>query len=219
MGVRGSAPKSVSRCALESYRLAAFDTVTAAVAIACLINPYGVRGAMFPLELFPKISDPANPYKAYVDEFTSLREVMLDQMRGAAGAHPHVRAQVFLLLILPWSFRLTGCLGKMAFVVERDGAGRCGGTNSGPAVWSSISSSSWRPRWASPCLAHLRWLVAIGRVVPAAMLILGGVCRRSLVAARSRFASAAMALGRLLLLRGRPGCARTCSTTGQRPMA
>ena len=80
--------------------------VSAAVAIACLLNPYGLRGAMFPLELFPKISDPANPYKTYVDEFTSLHEVMHDQMGGAVGGHPHVRTQIFLLLVLPWSFVL-----------------------------------------------------------------------------------------------------------------
>ena len=44
-----------------------------AVVLACLLNPYGWRGAVFPLELFPKITAWGGPYKSYVDEFMDLR--------------------------------------------------------------------------------------------------------------------------------------------------
>jgi hypothetical protein len=41
------------------------------------MNPYGLRGALFPLLLFPKISEPTNPYKSYIAEFASLRSAGL----------------------------------------------------------------------------------------------------------------------------------------------
>ncbi len=79
--------------------------VSAAVVIACLINPYGVRGALFPMELFPKISDPANPYKAYVDEFSSLRMVVLDRMRRRRELTPTSE---------PRSFSSSHCPGALS---------------------------------------------------------------------------------------------------------
>ena len=168
--------------------------VSAAVAIACLINPYGVRGAMFPLELFPKISDSANPYKAYVDEFTTLRGVMQDQMRGAAGAHPHVRTQIFLLLLLPWSFVLPAAWEKWqaAFGV-RGQAGAFGAT-----CWACgfvvtcvvvVTTILGVPLPGTP-----RWLVGASRMGPAIMLIFGAFGALSL-ASRSRVASVTMAIG------------------------
>ena len=81
---------------------------------------------MFPLELLPKISDPANPYKAYVDEFTSLRDVVLDRMRGVPGAHPPRSNPIFLLLLLPVELRLAGCLEKMAAVAREEATSRGG---------------------------------------------------------------------------------------------
>lgn len=168
--------------------------VTAAVVFACLINPYGLRGAMFPLELFPKISDPANPYKAYVDEFTSLREVMHDQMRNAAGAHPHVRAQVFLLLILPWSFVLPVAWEKWHSSFGENEPVDVVGVRfwaCGLVVTFVLSAAAALgvPLPGTPGL-----LVAIGRAVPAMMLILGGGAA-FVVAARSRVALAVTVVG------------------------
>ena len=51
-----------------------------AVLAACLVNPYGWRGAIFPLELFPKITAWGGPYKSYVDEFMDLQSFV--QHRG-----------------------------------------------------------------------------------------------------------------------------------------
>ena len=69
--------------------------------LGALLNPYGIRGAMLPLELLPKIADPNNPYKSYIDEFASLRSAVLDRMVATPGIHFHLRVQVFLLLLMP----------------------------------------------------------------------------------------------------------------------
>ena len=45
----------------------------AVVGIACVVNPYGLRGALFPLELFPKITAWGGVYKSYIAEFGDLR--------------------------------------------------------------------------------------------------------------------------------------------------
>lgn len=52
------------------------------VVLACMANPYGLRGALFPLELFPKISDPTNAYKSYIAEFASLGSAIHDSANG-----------------------------------------------------------------------------------------------------------------------------------------
>jgi hypothetical protein len=44
-----------------------------AVGIACLVNPYGLRGAALPVELFPKITAWGGPYKSYIAEFMNLQ--------------------------------------------------------------------------------------------------------------------------------------------------
>ena len=167
--------------------------VSAAVAIACLLNPYGVRGAFFPLELYPKISDPANPYKVYVDEFTSLRMVVLDRMGAAPGAHAHVRAQVFLLLMLPWSFVLPAAWKKWRSSLERSGQAGCplrfpGGVLVMACVLA-LTAVLGVPLPGTP-----RWLVAISRASPVIMLLAGTGAAFNL-AVRSRAASATMAVG------------------------
>jgi tetratricopeptide (TPR) repeat protein len=168
--------------------------VSAAVAIACLLNPYGMRGAMFPLELFPKISDPANLYKTYIDEFTSLSEVMHDQMGGMAGTHPHVRTQMFLLMLLPWSFVLPAAWEKWRSAFgqsEQVGAvgtlfWACGFVVACVVVLAAVLGV--------PLPGTARWLIGVSRAVPAIMVIIGGVAALSL-AARSRVASATMVVG------------------------
>ncbi len=168
--------------------------VSAAVAIACLVNPYGVRGVIFPLELFPKISDPANPYKAYVDEFTSLREFVQDQMHAAPGAHLHVRAQMFLLVLLPWSFVLLAASELWhSTPLEREGS-----KSPSIALWACVLFLSVVSIMAAALGISLPgtppWLVPIGRAAPIAILIVGaGVA--IVLAARSRLAATTMAVG------------------------
>src|SRR5207237_658102 len=58
---------------------------TAMVVAACLANPYGLRGALFPLELFPKITAWGGPYKSYIGEFMGLRAFVRSQVPVTAG--------------------------------------------------------------------------------------------------------------------------------------
>ena len=124
----------------------------------------------------PKIADPGNPYKSYIDEFASLRTAVLDRMAASPGIHFHLRIQVFLLLIMAWSFC---CLppGGSRFDRER----------SGPAT----SRADWlggRPRrrvglaliaaLGLPLPETPAWLSRLGRAVPAILLIAGAVRRR-----------------------------------------
>jgi hypothetical protein len=75
-----------------------------AVILACLVNPYGLSGALFPLELFPKITQAGGPYKSYVDEFMGLRTFVEKLGPDAAIGNFYFRAECFLLGILPLSF-------------------------------------------------------------------------------------------------------------------
>jgi hypothetical protein len=168
--------------------------VAAAVAVACLLNPYGMRGAMFPLELFPKISDPASPYKAYVDEFMSLQRVMLDQKRGGTGVHPQVRTQIFLLLLLPWSFVLPAAWERWRMSSgESEGAGA-----KRNIAWLSglvaVCSLSLATVVCLPLPGTPRQLVGIGHAIPAMVLFFGGGVAL-LLAVRSRLASATLLVG------------------------
>jgi hypothetical protein len=77
------------------------------VVAACLVNPYGLRGALFPLELFPKVTEAGNVYKQQVLEFFTP-----SQMLAAIPPEKEplrdwfIRAFHFLLLLVPLSLLL-----------------------------------------------------------------------------------------------------------------
>ena len=168
--------------------------VLAAVAIACMVNPYGVRGALFPLELFPKISDPANPYKAYVDEFTNLHLVVRDQIRGSVAAHPQIRAHIFLLMLLPISFVLPAAWNKWrSSFGESQGVRGVGETAwTGGLVVACSLAMAFVLGLSMP--ATPGWLVSISRAVPTITLSLGA-CAALRLAVRSRVLSATLFAG------------------------
>jgi tetratricopeptide (TPR) repeat protein len=83
-----------------------------AVAAACLLNPYGIDGALFPLRLYPKVTRQGNPYKEYIEEFFSPRTAAA--RAAAADAAPtgslwnssSYRALYLLLQLVPLGFLL-----------------------------------------------------------------------------------------------------------------
>lgn len=75
-----------------------------AVGLACLVNPYFLQGAMFPFDLYPKVSDPNNPYKQYIDELKSPTRFVEESTLRVAGTNWFFLALYFLLPLLPLSF-------------------------------------------------------------------------------------------------------------------
>jgi hypothetical protein len=138
---------------------------TVIVGLACLANPYGLRGALFPLELFPKITAWGGQYKSFILEFNDLREFVRKQ--GSVAAL-YLRAECFLLWVVPLSFVM-------------------------PAVWRSGRSGRSSPAWAKSCIIAFalatslvlasvlglpdpgvpRWLARLGRLVPLGLVVLG----------------------------------------------
>ena len=59
-----------------------------AVGLACLVNPYGLRGAMFPLELFPKITDRSGLYKSEIIESHGSEGVRPEAERAGCREQP-----------------------------------------------------------------------------------------------------------------------------------
>ncbi len=107
----------------------------AGVAVACLVNPYFLDGALFPFDLFPKVARADNVYKTYIDELMSPAAFVKEAGVGVAGANWFFLALYFLLALLPLSFFY-------------------------PALWRS-----WRAgrRKAEPAAG--RWLVGLAALV------------------------------------------------------
>jgi tetratricopeptide (TPR) repeat protein len=150
-----------------------------AVVAACLVNPYFVRGALFPLELFPKISSSANVYKQSIGEFASLSSwAQSPDVPGAGSAYFCVT--YFLLLLAPASFLLPAVW--KASTLQAPAGRRAGKSGEQPidnrwwwwfalacAVGLAVASTL-----SLPGRPNLRWW-ALGRYAPAAWLVLGAV--------------------------------------------
>lgn len=80
--------------------------VAVLVGIVCLLNPYGLRGALFPLELYAKVTSGDNPYKQRIWEFQTPAVYFLSEIRerNLTGAQITVYTSFwfrFLLVLLP----------------------------------------------------------------------------------------------------------------------
>jgi tetratricopeptide (TPR) repeat protein len=93
-----------------------------AVLLACLVNPYFLDGARFPLDLWPKVSEENNIYKRYIDELQSPADHVREQSLAVAGGNWFFLAFYFLLQLLPLSF-LYPCLWR-AWGATRPADGR-----------------------------------------------------------------------------------------------
>ncbi len=90
----------------EFHRVRHLAWASVAVVFCCLLNPYGLEGALFPLKLYPKIAEEGNPYKDYIEELMSPRKyASLPQAEAAAG-HWIGGTFHFLLLLVPFGFLL-----------------------------------------------------------------------------------------------------------------
>ena len=100
---RGLGETGELRPPASNLRWAHLGGASVLVCLACLVNPYGLRGALFPLELFPKITAWGGPYKSYIAEFGDLREFVRKQGPTAAGSL-YLRIECLLLFLIPPSF-------------------------------------------------------------------------------------------------------------------
>ena len=162
----------------------------AAVGLACLANPYGLHGAIFPFQLYPKITQWGGSYKTLIIEFVNLREYIQRQGLPALGSL-YTRLTCFLLLALPLSF-IIPCAWRAA---DRDAP-------------MPFRSAAWR--WAFGAAASLiltfalglpghkdpRGILPMGRFAPLGLAALGIAGAASLVRF-SRLAALAAAIGGL----------------------
>ena len=138
----------------------------AMVGIACLVNPYGLRGALFPLELFPKITAWGGLYKSSIQEFGDLRDLVRKNGASAAGSI-YLRTECFLLWAIPPSFIV-------------------------PALWLAIRARGGRSALhvgalvlvltlilasvlGFPAPGTPPWMIHAGRLAPLGLVVLGSV--------------------------------------------
>ncbi len=164
---------SLDRKGLSLYHHLA--PASAAVILACLVNPWGIRGAMLPLELLPKIADPGNPYKSYIDEFASLRTAVVERMAASPGIHFHLRIQVFLLLMMAWSFVPPAAWRESLRGRDGPATSRADGWTAGlvVSVGLALIAALGLPLPETPA-----WLSRLGGAVPAILLIAGAAAPR-----------------------------------------
>jgi tetratricopeptide (TPR) repeat protein len=165
-----------------------------AVGLACLANPYGLLGALFPLELFPKITQFGGPYKALVAEFLDLREHIKSQGLPALGGL-YTRTECALLWALPlsvlipaaWRSSRTARHDERASPLEI-AAWACA---FGAALFLVLASALGLPAPGSPPV-----LVPMARYAPLGLAVLG-IAAAVLLARSSPRAALVAALGGL----------------------
>jgi hypothetical protein len=138
------------------------------------LNPYGLRGALFPLELLPKIAVWGGVYKSNIMEYMSLPEYLHWLGPSLAADNLYCRCEIFLFWLLPLSFLV-------------------------PAVWRACGQASLVQTFAWVCLfvlcaglvgacvlgPHGRgipgWMVRLGRLAPGGLAAMG-LCVEALAA-------------------------------------
>ncbi len=148
--------------------------VAAAVAAACLANPYGWRGAVLPLELFPKITAWGGVYKSYIIEFMDLREFVARQTPRIAAGNLYNRVECFLLWVLPLSWIVPSAWRASAADRVATGPSSQGVLWSLP-VWSAVTLAPALVLFGVlglPAQGAPGWLVVVGRMAPVALAVL-----------------------------------------------
>jgi tetratricopeptide (TPR) repeat protein len=142
---------------------------TVMVGLACLGNPYGLRGALLPLELLPKITAWGAQYKSYIIEFGDLQEFVRKQ-GVAATSGLYLRADCFLFWVVPLTFIMPAIwrTGR-ADISSRAWTKGCIGVF-GLAVSLVLASVLGFPGPGAPA-----WLIWLGRLAPLGFVALGAL--------------------------------------------
>jgi tetratricopeptide (TPR) repeat protein len=163
--------------------------------LVCFLNPYGARGAFFPLVLYPKVTGADNVYKASVGEFVGLREQIARSSPEAFVRQSPYWAIHFLWLILPVSFLLPS-------LAEAAAAALPGRKGELPRLWLAIFAGivvllaiHTYTLYPDDCPA---WLSGCGRGVPW-LIGLAGIAGGLLLAPYSRYAAALSAVSGMAL--------------------
>jgi tetratricopeptide (TPR) repeat protein len=187
------------------------------VGAACLVNPYGVRGALFPLELFAKIGPQGGIYKANIGEF-GYPSVFLQDVWGTIAMRNLLgRGEFFLLLMLPTSFLVPAIWAIWSKAVRRDRLTRCAFASRWLFGMVIVAGLTIFAPYSIPLASTPAWRVQSGRWAPAGFLALGLVAaavmiRRSPLAALLSTCGAVAVAGGLswlaaALLGNKPGAA------------
>ena len=166
-----------------------FAGAVAAVLLACLASPYGWRGALLPLELFPKITAWGGTYKAYIIEFMDLREFVARQGVPIAAANLYNRAECFLLWALPMSW-----IVPSAWRAARDGAGASRASTmsrlvvAGPVAFAMAMGLVLAAAMGLPGQGTPRGMIAVGRMAPVGLAVMGTVAAAIVVRSSGRAA-------------------------------
>src|SRR5262249_49681348 len=145
-------------------------------ALACLANPYGLRGTLFPLELYPKISAWGGLHKSHIEEFRDLRTAMARWGVGGVGGDLYRQLTYFLLCGLPLRFRVLAVCRACWRSWPRGVACRA---RAQPLAWLGVFGLATVPIAIStlglPARAVPGWLIELGRWAPVGLLVLGGL--------------------------------------------
>jgi tetratricopeptide (TPR) repeat protein len=174
-----------------------------AVLAACLVNPYFVAGARFPLDLFPKVAESGNIYKRYIDELMSPRDFVSDSTLRAAGTNWFFLSFFFLLLVLPVGF-LFPAVWRAWQAAERTGKrrGEAPPESSSPWPWfGALAGTVGLLALSTLTLSGAgapAWVIAVGDNVP---ILLGaaGVAAAFVLRRRSAEVAALAGVGGLAL--------------------
>jgi tetratricopeptide (TPR) repeat protein len=163
-----------------------------AVVVACLVNPYGWRGAVFPFELFPKITAWGGPYKSYVAEFMDVRSFVQKTGTDSAAGDFFFRAECFLLWMVPLSFLLPAVWESSRRTTVQGAESR-----QGCLAWIAASALATGLIAVCPPVdaegSSMLWIAPLGRFVPWALVACGLAGGVLLLLARSPLAAALLA--------------------------